>query len=199
MEMVEQIVKDIITQGWSHRPVLMALPCLDAINTYFNQHQSNFVPAQVGQGGERQRREDIRGDFTHWIDPLSPPEAFRWPVEFLMQLQQQLNQKCFMGLKQFECHLASYPPGSFYRKHLDHFQQDSSRYLSFVFYLNPVWSPADAGELILYDKDDQPLEKIYPMPGSAVFFLSHDFPHEVKPGLKERRSLTGWMHTKNIY
>jgi SM-20-related protein len=76
---------------------------------------------------------------------------------------------------------------------------ESSRRLSFIFYLNEVWDKNDGGELVIYNKAGEVLDTLLPMPGSFITFLSDEFPHEVRPSLKERRSFTGWMHTKIIY
>ena len=105
----------------------------------------------------------------------------------------------YFGLRDFECHLAKYPPGTFYKKHLDRFEQDSSRGFTFIFYLHSDWTEADGGELVLYHKDGRILETIIPRPGSFMCFLPGEFPHEVRISHKERWSLTGWIHTKNLY
>jgi SM-20-related protein len=55
------------------------------------------------------------------------------------------------------------------------------------------------GELVIFDKDHKEITAIYPTPGTFICFLSEEFPHEVRPAKIERRSLTGWMHTKIIY
>jgi SM-20-related protein len=120
-------------------------------------------------------------------------------MKFLEELKKALNENFFLGLKQYECHLASYPAGSFYQKHSDRFEASSSRYLSFVFYLNESWEPDYGGTLVLYEKNGSPIDTIFPLPGSFICFLSEDFPHEVQAAKFERRSLTGWMHNKLIY
>jgi SM-20-related protein len=197
--MVERIVSDIEQVGWSQLPAFLSPAQLQAMHQFFELHRPQFRPAQVGQGQERQRVEKIRGDYTFWLDPLEPTGPWLELNQFLSQLILALNQNCFLGLKQFEYHLAEYPPGTYYQKHLDHFHSDSSRSLSFVFYLNQTWSPELGGELVLYDRQDMVLNKVLPSPGTAVFFLSQEFPHEVLPATQARRSLTGWVHTKNIY
>jgi SM-20-related protein len=197
--MIGKIVAEIDRFGFSFTENVIAAADLRAITSFFDEHKHEFTAAKVGPQDNRQRVESIRGDHTLWIDPLAPEAAFKPVLKFLETLREALNSRFYLGLKQFECHLAYYPAGSFYKKHSDRFETSSSRSLSFVFYLNSNWESSDGGELILFDKNDNALKSFSPMPGSFVCFMSEDFPHEVKSGLKERRSLTGWMHTKIIY
>lgn len=191
--MIDQIVQDIEKQGWSYIPGAISPERLSELEVLFGR---DFTPARVGHQTDRQRVESIRGDFIHWLDPLSPPQELADEIEFLNKLKQEVNQRFFLGLKDFECHLAKYPPGSFYKKHLDRFAKDSSRSLTFIYYLHQEWNKEDGGELILYNQDGEVLQTILPAPGSLVCFLAEDFPHEVKTSFRERRSFTGWMHTK---
>lgn len=198
MSIAEHISQQIAKQGWCHLEQVIPLDQLSLMNQFFEQQLHHFRPAAIGSQGVRQRAAGIRSDFTYWLDPLAPPEAFQWPILFLNNLKTELNQQCFLGIKEFECHLAHYPAGAFYQKHLDRFNNDSSRVISFVFYLNQSWSQDLGGELVIYQPEGEMITTISPAPGSLVCFLSHDFPHEVKVSRGERRSFTGWMHTKNI-
>lgn len=196
--MFETIVKSLKINGWAQIPELLTPDELSIINLFFDQHKTEFVPASIGKGGERHRNQEIRGDHTFWLDPLNPPEPFKRVTILLEEMKLVLNRHLFLGLKEFECHLAYYEKGTFYKKHLDRFENDSSRVLSFVLYLNEEWDQAQGGELILFDKPGEEIRVITPMPGTFVCFLSSEFPHEVKPAEVERRSLTGWIHTKII-
>lgn len=197
--MVEHIVRELRSKGWARQEGVLDPEHLERINGYFNFHHSEFRPAKVGPKDKRVRQVEIRGDHTFWLDPQNPPDVFAPLIDFLDELKRMVNSRLFLGLKEFECHLAYYEAGSFYKKHSDRHSKDSSRSLSFVFYLNEQWSEDDGGELVLYHQDGTVLEKILPRPGAFVSFLSEDFPHEVLPAKRERRSLTGWMHSKIIY
>src|SRR5690606_23077857 len=101
-----------------------------------------------------------------------------------------------LGLKSFEAHLAKYPPGSFYKRHIDQFQQVSYRIISCILYLNADWREGDGGELRIFLPDGKRGEKqidIVPKAGTLVCFKSDEIPHEVLPTHKERYSFTGWM------
>ena len=104
-----------------------------------------------------------------------------------------------MGILHQEFHYALYPKGTYYKRHLDTFQNDDRRKLSFVCYLNEDgWLPENGGELALYlNENGQETEKIiYPFPGRVVIFESQIIEHEVRPVNKERLSITGWLKTR---
>jgi len=193
--MFREIVQDIEKKGWSHQQHIVDQKTLATVAAHFDE---SFRPAQVGKGSSKDRIEEIRGDSIRWIDVLNPERELHYFVDLIEKLKQELNREFFLGIKDFECHLAKYPQGSFYKKHLDRFSNDSSRVFSFIFYLHETWEKSDGGELVLYDKKGEMMEKIIPVSGSMVCFMSEEIPHEVLPAKKERRSLTGWMHTKII-
>jgi len=193
--MIEKILQDIHEHGKSFQSHFFSEEELKNISRLF---VDDFVPAHIGKGNQRKRDESVRGDFTKWIDPKNPPHELKAAFEFLDELLFNLNRHFFLGVKEYEAHLAKYPRGAFYKKHLDRFEKDSSRVFTYIFYLHEEWNEACGGELVLYTKDGKELEKILPLPGSLMCFMSEDFPHEVLVSTHERRSLTGWMHTKII-
>lgn len=194
--MLDQIVRDIKAKGWSFRENILTPDDISLISRFFEGHREEFEAAHIGKGESRQRNEDVRGDYTFWIDPLNPPGPFGKIMSCLEDLKTTLNREIFLGAREYECHLAYYPAGTFYQKHVDRFENDSSRVLSFIFYIHENWPTEDGGELILHAEEKI---TISPIPGSLMVFLSDNLPHEVKPGKKERRSFTGWMHSKIIY
>ncbi len=197
--MIDQIVRKLEKEGVALIPNFLDAYGLQTIHDFFEKQHTSFQAARVGANENKKRIESIRGDLTYWLDPQAPSGCFLPVIDFLNNLKEKMNQELFMGIQDYECHLAYYPPGSFYQKHSDIFKKNSTRKLSFIFYLNQDWNEAYGGDLVLYDEAGKVVENIYPMPGSFVCFLSHDYPHEVKPSTQERRSLTGWMHTKMIY
>ena len=101
-----------------------------------------------------------------------------------------------MGILQKEFHYAIYPEGTFYKRHLDTFQNDDRRKLSIVCYLNEAnWPKENGGELTLY-LEEKPLD-LLPLPGRIVIFESQVLEHEVKVvKASERLSITGWLKTR---
>jgi len=93
-----------------------------------------------------------------------------------------------------------YPKDSFYKRHLDVFQNDSRRTLSVIFYLNDEdWQPDDGGELVIYKLDNNNKEEefnVTPYGGRMVIFNSRELEHEVKLVNRNRKSITGWFKTR---
>lgn len=196
--MVEQILRDIEKDGFSLLHGLVPSDELRSLNRFFDEKRSDFLEAKVGPRGNRQRLLEVRGDYTYWLDPLNPVGPLERLFTFLNEVRDKMNESFFLGLREYECHLAYYPAGTFYKKHLDRHEKNSRRRLTFVFYLNQEWREEWGGELVMYHQDGQPLRSILPTPGTCLFFLSDEFPHEVKAALRERRSFTGWMHTEIV-
>jgi SM-20-related protein len=159
------------------------------------EDDGGFRPAGVGRGVGLQVRTEVRTDRVSWLDPLSTSAAARQYLQALEELRLAINRELQLGLFDFEGHLAIYPPGSYYRKHLDQFQDMGTRTVTCVLYLNRDWTPRDGGELLLYTDPNDPAfyESILPLGGQLVTFFSARFLHEVLPMRRARVSLTGWF------
>ncbi len=167
---------------------------LQDISRAFDQwiKDKRFTPAKIGKVENHILNTDIRGDETWWFDPLDPPFVLLPILNRINELRVQINRELFLGLKDWEAHIAIYPAGATYKKHLDRHRDSSHRKLSLILYLNENWSPDFGGELVIYRKNDE-IMRVDPIGGRLVAFLSEDFPHEVLPATKPRRSLTGWF------
>jgi len=165
-----------------------------------SRERGDLHEAAVGRGGEKQVRSEIRSDHVLWLDPaaLSPAQSRYW--EALETVRASLNRELFLGLFDLEAHLACYPPGAFYKAHLDCHRGVSVRTVSAILYLNRDWTPDDGGLLRLYTDREAgtsgPFLDIAPEFGKLVLFLSADFWHEVLPAKRERFSLTGWFRKR---
>ncbi len=151
-----------------------------------------FRHAGVGRGASFSIRPSIRNDRVCWLDPASATVAQRHYFTRMEGLRLALNRTLYLGLFGFEAHLALYPPGAFYRRHLDRFRDAPHRRVSCVFYLNDDWHSDDGGALRLYPPG-QPAQDILPRGGALVLFLSATIEHEVLPARRERLSITGWL------
>lgn len=164
------------------------------------KHEENtFKKAAIGNHLNETIVKSIRGDVILWMDEQRADDSERLFFNKINNLVDYLNKTCFLGILHKEFHYALYPEGTFYKRHLDTFQNDDRRKLSFVCYLNEDgWSPENGGELVLYlNNDGQETEKvIYPFPGRVVIFESQILEHEVKPVNTERLSITGWLKTR---
>lgn len=150
-----------------------------------------FKKAGIGHQQEKQINEGIRGDYIQWIDRHTADPALQSYLEKLNLLMRYVNQTLYLSLKDYEVHLTQYPPGTFYKRHLDQFKKDDHRKLSAICYLNPNWKPEEGGQLRLYLPDK--MLDILPEAGRLVCFRSDLLEHEVLPATRSRLSLTGWL------
>lgn len=192
----DTIIDDLAERGWSlQRRFLTSDVTLDlAAECRRREAQGALAPAGIGRGEAAAVREGIRGDQIQWLEPGQSALCDGY-LERMDALRQALNQALFLGLEEFECHFALYPPGAFYQTHLDRFRDDDSRCVTAVLYLNPDWQPADGGELRMHFADGTQRD-IPPLGGDLVVFLSGDFPHEVRVTHADRLSLTGWFRRR---
>lgn len=191
----EEIAAALRARGWCRCLDALPPPLLTALRADLLQRRDQFVPAGVGRAAANRRAAAIRADTTLWLDGDSPAQR-----EFLAAmdtLRIRLNRSLLLGLQDYEGHYAHYRPGAGYRRHLDAFRGAGDgaprRVLSVVFYLNLDWDERDGGELVLWDESGDELLRAAPADGSALLFLSAEFPHEVLPPRVDRYSIAGWF------
>jgi len=163
-----------------------------------------MVSAKTGKNGLK--NQDIRSDYIAWLDEEDTTPAVQSYFRQMEMLRLMLNTQLFMNVQELETHVALYPVGGRYQKHLDQFSHGSSlgittgniqhRQLSAVLYLNQNWKAHHGGALKLYLDEENTID-ILPNAGRIVLFLSAKFWHEVLPANRERISLTGWFRTRN--
>lgn len=156
----------------------------------------DFSRAGIGRDKDFQLNRAVRRDQTRWLKDSHPVDAAY--IKEMADLRLQLNRRLFMGLFDYELHYAHYPPGAFYKKHMDAFKGQANRVLTTILYLNPDWQPEDGGQLLIYGPDsDEVIETVNPHFGSFVIFLSEQFPHEVVKASRDRYSIAGWFRLKD--
>lgn len=202
IELNEPLI-DTISDALAERGYIVvdnALPdrLIDSLINHFASIQHDeFKNAGVGRNNQYQLIETVRSDKIHWIE--NNTETTRDFLQWMDTLRLGINRRLFLGLFDYESHFAAYSVGAFYKKHLDTFKEIRSRgkpvrVLSTVLYLNRDWQPQHGGELVIYTEDERTeLEKISPVAGRLVVFLSEKFPHEVLPAQAERKSIAGWF------
>lgn len=161
--------------------------------------EDNFKKAAIGNRVNEVIEKEIRGDFILWLNEAEGAEAEKKFFAKINELVNYLNKTCFLGILQKEFHYALYPEGTFYKRHLDTFQNDDRRKLSLVCYLNDEdWKPENGGELVIYKEENgvEVAKSFYPFPGRVVIFESQLLEHEVKPVKTTRLSITGWLKTR---
>lgn len=197
----EQIISDIGTKQFSivenfFTEEDVAVLRQSLIEKY---EEDAFKKAAIGNRFEETIIKSIRGDVILWMDETKADATELLFFNKINDLVQYLNKTCFMGILHKEFHYAIYPKNTFYKRHIDTFQNDDRRKLSFVCYLNEDgWLPENGGELVLYlNENGMEVEKvIYPFPGRVVIFESQIIEHEVKPVNTQRLSITGWLKTR---
>lgn len=197
----ERIIEDLLAQQYSIVEDFFTAEDVSILRqSLVEKHEEDaFKKAAIGNRVNEIIVKSIRGDVILWMDELQANEAEMLFFNKINNLVNYLNKTCFLGILHKEFHYALYPEGTYYKRHLDTFQNDDRRKLSFVCYLNEEgWLPENGGELVLYlDENGKETEKvIYPFPGRVVVFESQIIEHEVKPVNKERMSITGWLKTR---
>jgi SM-20-related protein len=148
---------------------------------------------KAGVGNEKKLLFDdsIRSDSIYWLDRKHDNE---FENDFLDQIDdfiKYLNRSCFAGITGYEFHYSLYEIGGFYKRHIDQFQDNSSRKYSMISYLNDDWQKSDGGELVVYQTYNN--KNIAPTQGKTVLFKSNELQHEVLVTQKQRMSITGWL------
>jgi SM-20-related protein len=190
-----KISEDILQQGFS---VQVAALDDDLSQSLYHLavEQVQFAHAGIGREFNFHQNGFVRTDKICWIEGTSKAGA-QW-IDWTKKVQDYLNKTLMLGLFSFESHFAHYPPGSFYKRHLDAFRGETNRVLSIVLYLNPQWQLDDGGELVIYHgTENKRLTTVTPLLGTLAVFLSEEFPHEVKTTLRDRYSIAGWYRVNN--
>jgi len=192
----DTIIDDLAERGWSLQSSFLSpdLTLELAAECRRRETEGALAPAGIGRGEAMAVREGIRGDHIQWLEQGQSPICDRY-LALMDELRLSLNQTLFLGLEEFECHFALYPPGAFYKTHLDRFRDDDSRCVTAVVYLNTDWQDDDGGALRMHFPNGSHLD-IPPLAGSLVVFLSGSFPHEVLITHADRLSLTGWFRRR---
>ena len=201
----ETLIDSIAADGYGVLDDFLTVDDVTALAAQLRHRRAegDFRRAGIGQG-QATVETRIRGDEILWLDAarLTVEEAAF--LDRIDRFRQYVNQTCYMGLQDAEFHYALYPPGTFYKRHLDQFRTGRvggpERKLSVICYLNTDWADTDGGQLAIYlpDGDAERTVTIEPLGGRLVCFESGRLEHEVKPANRERLSLTGWLRTGGL-
>lgn len=155
--------------------------------------EEDFKAAGIGPLTNHQIVPSIRKDFIYWINK-DEDESIEKALELFDDVTQALRRYCFLSISDSEFHLAHYPSGAYYHKHVDQFKNRGNRLISLILYLNKDWKKGDGGELRIFKEDG--FELIEPIGKRLVMFKSDLVPHEVLKTNVSRYSLTGWLLNK---
>jgi len=194
-----QYAETLADEGWFVIPGALQLSYSEALVKLIQSTKEKllFKKAGIGTGSDFQLNNNVRGDFIHWISRQPTEPVLQELMESMKALRLGINRELFLGLQDIEMHMAIYPPGTFYQRHLDQFNERSNRVISVVLYLNHLWEPGLGGELVIYRDNAEPVI-VEPKAGTLVCFLSDAIEHEVLPTHVDRYSITGWMLKKPV-
>lgn len=193
--LAESIADEISERGYARVEGFLEEPERAALAAIVREQP--LRAARTGVDGREARRETVRGDAIDWIDPeAADPIVARWHGG-MQRLGVALARALRLPPLTFDAHQTRYPPGTFYRPHVDAADDGSRRLLSAICYLGEDWTPAHGGRLRIAHAPGAASSAsdaivLPPLGGSLVLFTSRGLEHEVEETTVERLSLTGW-------
>ena len=119
------------------------------VQRLFELKEQNLLKAAgIGNVAKLTHNAEIRSDAIYWLARNNNNEFENQFLDQVDAFVTYLNRSCYTGITGYEFHFALFDKGSFYRKHLDQFQNNSSRQFSMITYLNQNWQPEDGLSLI---------------------------------------------------
>ncbi|WP_219222609.1 2OG-Fe(II) oxygenase [Pedobacter antarcticus] len=188
--LIDGFITDQVGISTEFFPILLAKGLRDNIL----QLKTDDLLKDAGTGNAQISNKDklVRSDQIHWLDRshenISEQQFFILMDKFILYL----NSTCYTGITGYEFHYTLYEKGSFYKTHLDQFNNNQSRKYSMIIYLNENWIPEDGGELCIHHPEKEQ-QLISPDNRKGVFFKSNELPHEVLISHRSRMSITGWL------
>ena len=161
--------------------------------------EGDYHPAGIGREADRQ--PEVRADHILWLDPAAPTALQGRYLGALEELGSAIRRQLYLPVHEVEAHFAIYPPGAFYHRHLDQFQQMPHRLVSCLLYLNRDWQVENGGQLRLYHSGEEGREvavDVWPEHGTFVCFLSDRIEHAVLPTTRPRASLAAWLRQRRV-
>src|SRR5690625_4400924 len=101
-----------------------------------NEHVFQYTV--FGASGKKNVINEIRGDYTYWLD-RKRDEELDVIFDVFDEVKSVINRLLFLSLSDYEFHLAHYPKGSYYKKHLDQFKARNNRTTSMIVAPNKTW------------------------------------------------------------
>ncbi len=198
----ESIIEDLLQRKYSVIDNFFSTEEVEVLRNGLlaKYEEDQFKKSAIGNKTNELVEKEIRGDFILWLNEAEAGTAENVFFNRVNNLVDYLNRTCFMGILHKEFHYAVYPEGTFYKRHLDTFQNDGRRKLSVVCYLNDeTWLEENGGELTIYvdENGEEKAIDLYPFPGRVVIFESQELEHEVQRVKHSKRfSITGWLKTR---
>ena len=154
------------------------------------EEQESLKKAGIGASQDFQVKKEVRGDLIYWLEQQRDTSLAGF-FEQMEELNEKLRRYCFISLSGSEFHLAKYPAGTHYDRHIDQFNNRNNRQITVLIYLNENWQKGDGGELKIYRDEGNLL--VEPIAKRLLLFKSDVVEHEVLKTNVPRYSLTGWL------
>lgn len=187
--LIDSFIEDKVGIAENFLSVSLAAHLKDNLIGLFENKK--LLNAGVGNDTVINQDKLIRSDVIYWLDRKHNNQHENDFFDLMDEFVVYLNRTCYTGITGYEFHYTLYESGTFYKKHIDQFQNNGSRQYSMIMYLNSDWKVEDGGELRIYHADEE--QNISPNNGKSVFFKSSDLAHEVLLTNKQRMSITGWL------
>lgn len=153
--------------------------------------RDEFEKAGIGNYSKLSVNNAVRSDVILWLDRSHNNNIENDFLDLIDDFVRYLNLTCYTGITSHEFHFSIFEKGTFYKKHVDQFNNNSQRQYSMICYLNDAWLETDGGQLLVHGEENNQL--INPNQGKTVFFKSDELFHEVLVTNKRRISITGWL------
>ncbi len=188
-DLIDSYIKSKVGVGQNFLSEKLALRLKENLLSLYAGNR--LLSAGTGNDTHSIQDKSVRGDVIYWIDRAHENPHENEFLDLINQFIAHLNNTCYTGITGYEFHYTMYETGSFYKKHIDQFQNSGSRQYSMVMYLNDGWEHTDGGELCIHHQNH--LQYISPVNGKSIFFKSSELEHEVLVTNKPRLSITGWL------
>lgn len=169
------------------------------VTNHFMQETEKLRLSAIGRAHEKKQITAVRNSELRWLEP----EDFRQTTGLQnIQLAMTHLQECLacyfrIALKRFEAQFSYYPPGGFYKKHIDQHADTRHRIFTCVLYLNDLMH---SGELVLYKPESRKETDrvIAPKAGRLALFFSGEVFHKVRKTDSDRFALNFWLRDDEL-
>jgi SM-20-related protein len=191
---IDAAVDNLASAGFAVSPDMLKpeLLALLIAEQHRRETSGELIEAGIGRGVGRSEGGGLRHAQSSWFNCDS--DAERQFLAFAERMRLAINRRLMLGLFEFEAQFLHYPPGGFYRRHVDALHGERARVVSLIAYLNEDWLPEDGGTLAIWLPGGQgePAVEVTPAAGTVVLMLSEEIPHEARISNRHRRAIAGW-------
>ena len=93
--------------------------------------ENQLKPAGIGNNLKLTKDNLVRSDVIYWLDRNHNDEFENAFFDIMDEFVSYLNHSCYTGIVGYEFHYALYGKGTFYKRHLDQFNDNNSRAWNF--------------------------------------------------------------------